>query len=125
ELGFVDELGNFQDAVERAKMLGRISGPANLIEYQQRYDISDIFRLFGKTETPVLKVDLGFEPPKLQVGQLYFLAPNFVHSSEEAAPRANSAGTNPHTGRAVARSAVFGKTAASGWRDQCLYRHPR
>ncbi len=78
KLGFVDELGNFDDAVERAKKLVGI-GKANLVEYQQRYDFSDLLRLFGKTETPALKVDLGFEPPKLQAGRLYFLAPTFVN----------------------------------------------
>jgi protease-4 len=79
KLGFVDELGNFQDAVERAKLLGRVSAAANLIEYQQRYDLSDFFRLFGQSEGRVMKIDLGMEMPKLQAGQLYFLSPTFAH----------------------------------------------
>lgn len=79
KLGFVDQLGNFKDAVDRAKAIGGISGAANLIEYQQRYDLSDIFRLFGQTESRVVKVDLGMEAPKLQAGQLYFLSPTFAH----------------------------------------------
>ena len=80
ELGFVDQLGNFQDAVERAKILAKIPGAAaNLIEYQQRYDLSDFFRLFGQSEGRTVKVDLGMEMPKLQVGQLYFLSPTFAH----------------------------------------------
>jgi protease IV len=78
KLGFVDQKGNFEDAVNRAKSLAGIRS-ANLVEFQQRYDISDLFRLFGQSESRVVKVDLGFEPPKLQVGQLYFLAPTFVH----------------------------------------------
>src|SRR6267154_1112850 len=78
DLGFVDQLGNFQDAVERAKTIARVSGPVNLIEYQQRYDLSDLFHLFGQTESRVVKVDLGVESPKLQVGQLYFLSPTFA-----------------------------------------------
>ncbi len=79
KLGFVDELGNFDDAVTRAKVLAGISGPANLIEYEQRYDLSDLFRLFGQSESRVVKVDLGIEAPKLQAGQLYFLSPTFLH----------------------------------------------
>jgi protease-4 len=79
KLGFVDELGNFEKAVKRAKSLAGVSGRVNLIEYQPHYDLSDIFRLFGRSETKTVKVDLGFEPPKLQVGQLYFLAPSFIH----------------------------------------------
>jgi protease-4 len=79
KLGFVDELGNFDDAVKRAKTIAGISGPANLIDYEQRYDLSDIFRLFGQSEGHVVKVDLGLEAPKLQAGQLYFLSPTFLH----------------------------------------------
>jgi protease-4 len=78
KLGFVDELGTFEDAVKRAKSIAGISR-ANLIEYQQRFDISDLFRLFGKSESKTIKVDLGMDVPKLQAGQLYFLSPTFLH----------------------------------------------
>jgi protease-4 len=77
-LGFVDELGGFDEAVERTKKLTGISG-ANLIQYQQRYDLSDLFRLFGKSDAKAIKVDLGMEMPKLQAGKLYFLSPTFLH----------------------------------------------
>ena len=78
KLGFVDQNGNFEDAVDRAKTIAGISS-ANLIEFQQRYDISDLFRLFGQSETRVVKLDLGVDAPKLQAGQLYFLSPTFAH----------------------------------------------
>ena len=78
KLGFVDQNGNFEDAVDRAKTIAGISS-ANLVEFRQRYDISDIFRLFGQSESRVVKLDLGVEGPKLQVGQLYFLSPTFAH----------------------------------------------
>jgi len=78
KLGFVDELGNFQDAVKRAKSLVNLSGPVNLIQFQQHYDLSDIFRMFGKSEPKTIKVDLGMDPPRLQAGQLYFLSPSFI-----------------------------------------------
>ena len=48
------------------------------MEYQQRFDLSDIFRLFGQTEGKGVKVDLGLEMPRLQAGQLYFLSPTFM-----------------------------------------------
>jgi hypothetical protein len=33
----------------------------NLIQFQQRYDLGDFLRMFGKSQTPpVVKVDLGF-----------------------------------------------------------------
>lgn len=81
ELGFVDQLGNFQDAVKKASELADVTSPngANLIRYQQRYDLSDLFKIFGKSEAPVIKVDLGLEAPKLQTGRLYFLSPTFLH----------------------------------------------
>jgi protease IV len=76
--GFVDELGTFDDAVKRTKNIAGIRN-ANLIEYQQRYDISDLFRLFGQSEAKSVKVDLGMEAPKIQAGRLYFLSPTFLH----------------------------------------------
>jgi protease-4 len=79
KLGFVDELGNFDDAVARAKRIAGIS-QANLILYQQRFDLSDVFRLFGKTDSSAhIKVDLGMDAPKVQAGKLYFLSPTFLH----------------------------------------------
>jgi protease-4 len=79
KLGFVDELGGFQDAVDRAKKMVGIS-QANLVQYQQRFDLSDVFRIFGKSEAKNnIKVDLGMDMPKLQAGKLYFLSPTFLH----------------------------------------------
>jgi len=78
ELGFVDELGTFQDAVKRARKIANIKN-ANLIKYQQRRDLGDLLHIFGKSEAPVVKVDLGMDVPRLQAGQLYFLSPTFLH----------------------------------------------
>jgi protease-4 len=78
KLGFVDQLGTFEDAVEHAKKVAGIAS-ANVVQYQQRYDLADLFRLFGKTDSKVLKVDLGLDAPKLRAGQLYFLSPTFLH----------------------------------------------
>jgi len=82
DLGFVDQLGNFQDAVKRAKILAGLGGNSsvNLIQFQQHYDLGDFLRMFGKSQAPpVVKLDLGIEPSKLQVGQLYFVSPAFAH----------------------------------------------
>ena len=77
--GFVDELGDFDKAVERTKKITHI-GSANLIEYRERYDISDLFSMFGQSDsTHDIKLDLGVEMPKLQAGCLYFLSPTFVN----------------------------------------------
>ena len=78
ELGFVDELGNFETAVERARQLARIKD-ANLVQYQRPFDLGNLFRLFGESESRAVKIDLGVQLPKLQVGRLYFLSPTVVH----------------------------------------------
>jgi protease-4 len=79
DLGLVDELGNFDDAVDRAEKLAHIRD-SNLIEYQEHYDISDLFSMFGQSSRAHdLKLSLGIEPPKLQAGLLYYLAPTFVN----------------------------------------------
>lgn len=76
-LGFVDELGNFDVAVKRAKKLADIS-EANLVKYQQPFAFGNLLRLLGKAEAPAVKVDLGFDFPRLQAGRMYFLSFNVV-----------------------------------------------
>jgi protease IV len=72
-LGFVDELGDFDDSVDRAEKIAHI-GNANLIEYRERYDISDFLSMFSQSSSAKnIKLDLGVELPKLQAGDLYFL----------------------------------------------------
>ena len=78
KLGFVDELGNFDTAVARAKKLAGIK-EASVVEYQQSFDLSNFLRFFGKTDFKSgVKVDLGLDLPKLKAGRLYFMAPTFV-----------------------------------------------
>ncbi len=76
-LGFVDELGTFQDAVSRARTLAGIK-KANLVSYQPHFDLADFFKMFGKSEAKVVKIDVGMEMPKLLAGRLYFLSPTLV-----------------------------------------------
>jgi protease-4 len=73
-LGFVDQLGSFEDAVERAKRIAGIAS-ANVVQYQQRFDLSDLLRLLGKTDSKAIKVDVGLEAPKLRAGILYLISP--------------------------------------------------
>jgi protease-4 len=73
KLGFVDELGDFDDAVNRAEKIAHI-GDANLIEYRERYDISDFLSMFGQNSSAHdIKLDLGVDIPKLQANAMYFL----------------------------------------------------
>lgn len=75
KLGFVDQLGDFDDAVDRAFKIAHISN-ANLIEYRERYDLSNFLSLFGQSsQSHDIKLDLGAEAgiPKLRAGLMYFL----------------------------------------------------
>jgi protease IV len=72
-LGLVDELGDFDDAVDRAMSIAHIKD-ANIIEYQERYDLSNLLSMFGQTgQAKDIKLDLGADLPKLRAGLMYFL----------------------------------------------------
>ena len=76
--GFVDELGDFDTALNRAESLAKISS-ASVVQYRMPMDLGSLlFHLLGKTEVPAIKVDLGMDLPKLEAGRLYFVAPMTV-----------------------------------------------
>jgi protease IV len=78
DLGFVDELGDFQVAVKRAKKLAHIPD-AELVEYRVPADFQSILsHLFSKSEAPVIKVDLGIPEPHLEAGRPYYILPTSV-----------------------------------------------
>ena len=73
-LGFVDQVGDFDDAVERTEKIAHIMNGATLIEYRERYDLSDFLSMFGQTGAAHdIKLDLGLDLPKLRAGCMYFL----------------------------------------------------
>ena len=78
EHGFVDELGNFDKAVQRARKMVKID-KANLIRYEMPFNLANLFRIFGQTEKSTVKIDVGLDFPKLKAGQLYFLSSSMVH----------------------------------------------
>jgi protease-4 len=72
-LGFVDELGDFDDAVDRTEKIAGIQN-ADLIEYRERHDFSDFLSMFGQSgQSHDIKLDLGMDIPKLREGCMYFL----------------------------------------------------
>jgi protease-4 len=76
--GFVDELGDFDTALKRAESLAKIPS-ASVVQYRMPVDLGSVLmRLFGKTDVPAIKVDLGVDLPKLEAGRLYFIAPMTV-----------------------------------------------
>jgi protease-4 len=80
QYGFVDQLGDFDDAVKTTEKIVGIH-KANLVEYRETYDISDFLHLFGQSESAAhdIKLDLGMNLPRLEAGQLYFLSPTLVN----------------------------------------------
>lgn len=79
ELGFVDELGGFDVAVDRAKSLAGIQN-ANLIAYEKPFSFSSLFRFVGQASAEhKVKIDIGLDIPRLEAGRLYLLSPTFIH----------------------------------------------
>jgi hypothetical protein len=65
-------------AVSRAEKIAKIKGSASIIEYRQRVDFADLFGILGKSEAPVVKVDIGMDAPKLEGGRMYFITSTFL-----------------------------------------------
>lgn len=76
-LGFVDELGDFETALSRARTIASVSD-ADLVQYQPIFDLSNLFHLFGKSDAKTVKVDLGVDVPQLHAGYMYFLSPTYL-----------------------------------------------
>jgi protease-4 len=73
ELGLVDELGNFDVAVEQARKLVHIDD-CNLVEYRERYELADLLSMFGQSsESHEIKLQLDTGSAKLRAGLPYFL----------------------------------------------------
>jgi len=73
EHGFVDELGNFDDTVDRAMKIVGISD-CNLVEYRERYDISNFLSMFGQSDKAHdIKLQVGIDVPQLRAGYMYYL----------------------------------------------------
>jgi protease-4 len=70
--GLVDELGYFEDAIERALKLSGIRS-AKVIRYQMPFTLRNLFRLLGESGRGTLRVEFHPSPLRLQAGRLYFL----------------------------------------------------
>ena len=83
DLGFVDQLGNFQTAVDTARQISGITGKARIVRYEEPFSLGRLLGLGASSGAAsngkALKVDLGFELPKIQAGRMYFLSPTFAH----------------------------------------------
>ena len=72
DAGFVDGLGYFDDAVDKAKELASIK-KAKVIRYVAPFSLRTLFRYVGKNDRTKIQIELTPNQFKLQAGRLYFL----------------------------------------------------
>jgi len=72
EAGFVDGVGYFDDAIDKAEELAKIK-KAKVIRYSEPFSIRNLFRLWGKNDKAKIQIELTPNQFKVQSGKLYFL----------------------------------------------------
>jgi protease-4 len=72
EAGFVDGLGYFDDAVEKAKKLANIR-EARVIRYMAPFSLRNLLRFLGSNDRTKIELQLSPTTFKLESGKLYFL----------------------------------------------------
>ena len=71
----VDQLGEVEDAYEKAKEFGKASG-ASIVRYEAPFKFGRLLRLLGKSDARQSKIEVNLMKslaPQLEVGKLYFL----------------------------------------------------
>ncbi len=71
----IDDLGYFEDAIEKAKDLAKIK-KAKVIRYMAPFSLRNALRIFGKNEQAKIQIQISPEQLKLETGKLYFLPSN-------------------------------------------------
>ena len=72
DAGFVDGLGYFDDAVEKAKELGH-ADKARVIRYSPPFSLRNLARLLGANDRAKIQLEIAPTNLKLETGKLYFL----------------------------------------------------
>jgi protease-4 len=72
DAGFVDALGYFDDAVDKAKELASIK-KARVIRYVAPFSLRNLLRFAGKNDQTKIQIELTPNQFKLQAGRMYFL----------------------------------------------------
>lgn len=73
---FVDQLGYFEDAVTKAKQLGKVRD-AQVVQYMTPFDWHRILGMLGSAQTKTLEVKWSPERFALDPGKAYFLPPHW------------------------------------------------
>jgi protease-4 len=72
DAGFVDGLGYFEDAIDKAEELAKIK-KARVVRYVAPFSLRNLFRYMGKSDKTKIQIELTPNQFKLQAGKLYFL----------------------------------------------------
>ena len=73
EAGFIDDLGGFDEAVDKALELGKVD-KARVVTYRPSFSLRQLFRIFGKTDQAKIQIQITTPvTPKLEAGKLYYL----------------------------------------------------
>ncbi len=78
DAGFVDGLGYFDDAIDKAEELASIK-KARVIRYEEPFSIRNLFRFLGKNDRAKIQIQLTPDEFKLQAGRMYFLPSYMFH----------------------------------------------
>lgn len=78
QLGLVDELGFFEDAVDKAAEMAKLGGDYKAVRYQQPFSFANLFRSSEASKTNMsLSLGNGTKAFTLEKGKLYFLPAAF------------------------------------------------
>ncbi|RME95238.1 MAG: signal peptide peptidase SppA [Verrucomicrobia bacterium] len=72
DLGFIDELGDFDTALARARQLAGID-TANVVTYEPPRRFGGFLDLLGEARTRTVRIELGSLPGPIEPGRPYFL----------------------------------------------------
>lgn len=72
EAGFVDGVGYFEDAIDKAEELAKIK-KARVIRYTEPFSLRNVLRMWGKNDRAKIQIQLTPNQFKVQSGRLYFL----------------------------------------------------
>ena len=72
DAGFVDGLGYFDDAIDKAEELAHVK-KAKVIRYVEPFSLRNLFRLMGQNDKAKIQIELTPNQFKLQAGHMYFL----------------------------------------------------
>jgi protease-4 len=72
--GLIDQTGYYEDALKKARKLGKLGENAGVVRLIAKPNFSNLFRLFGTSPTKKFQVNIGPESLNMETGKLYFMS---------------------------------------------------